>query len=51
MDGAPAAVPTPDVDQHHLCFLFQEVLLRGLDDVSGPAGDPLVFVEKRRQRH
>lgn len=51
MDGASAAVPSPDVDQQHLCFLFQKVLLRGLDDVPGLAGDPLVFAEERRQRH
>lgn len=52
MDGstsAAAALPTPAMDQHHVCFLFQKVLLRGLDDVPGPDFDPPVHTEKRRQ--
>lgn len=50
MDGTAAAVPTPDVDQQHVCFLFQKVLLRRLDDVPGPHRDPPVHTEKRRPR-
>lgn len=51
MDGAAAADPTPDVDQQHVCFLFQKVLLRRMDDVPGPVCDPSVYTEKRGQRH
>lgn len=48
---AAAAGPAPDVDQQHVCFLFQKVLLRRLDDVPGPGGDPSVHIEERRQRY
>lgn len=51
MDGTSAADPTPDVDQQHVCFLFQKVLLRRLDDAVGAGCDPSVYAEERRQRH
>lgn len=47
MDGAPAACPPPDVDQQRVCFLFQKVLLRRMDDVLGSFGDPRLHTEKR----
>lgn len=52
MDGAaaPAAAAAADVEQQHVCLLFQKVLLRGLDDDAGPAGDPHVPGEERWQR-
>lgn len=45
MDGtaAAAAVSTPDVDQQHVCILFQKVLLRRLDDGVGAACNSHVF--------
>lgn len=48
--AAAAAASTPDMGQQHDCVLFQKVLLRGLDDVPGPDGDPHVLAEKRRER-
>lgn len=51
VDDTAAADSSPDVDQQHVCFLFQEVLLRRLDDVIGPNSDSPVHTEKRRQRH
>lgn len=50
VDGAAAAAPTPDVDQQHVCFLLQEVLLRGVDDGPRRVRHPAVHTEKRRQR-
>lgn len=47
MDGAPGARPPADVDQQHVCFLFQKVLLRRMDDVSGSFGYPSLHNEKR----
>lgn len=47
MDGAPAADPPPDVDQQRVCFLFQKVILRRMDDVFGSFGYPSVHTEKR----
>lgn len=51
MDDTVAGDPTPDVDQQHVCFLFQKVLLCRMDDVFGADFDPSVYTEKRRQRH
>lgn len=51
VDVTAAAGSAPDVDQQHVCFLFQKVLLRRLDDVPGPDRDPAVHIEERRQRH
>lgn len=50
MDDAAAGDPAPDVHQQHVCFLFQKVLLRGLDDGPGARRHPAVHHEKRRQR-
>lgn len=50
MDDTAAADPTPVVDQQHVCFLFQKVLLRGLDDVLGDGYDSSVHTEERGQR-
>lgn len=50
LDGTAAAAAAPDVDQQHVCVLFQEVLLRRLDDAPGRGGHPDVYSEKRRQR-
>lgn len=50
VDHTAAAGSAPDVDQHHVCFLFQKVLLRGLDDVFGFDHHPVVCAEERRQR-
>lgn len=50
VDDTPAADPAPDVDQQHVCFLFQKVLLCRLDDVFGPGYDSSVYTEKRGQR-
>lgn len=50
MDGAAAADSTPDVEQQHVCFLFQKVFLRRLDDDPGRVCDPPVYTQKRRQR-
>lgn len=51
MDVAAAADSASDVDQQHVCFLFQKVLLRGLHDVPGADRDPPVHTEKRGERH
>lgn len=51
MDDTVAGYPTPDVDEQHVCFLFQKVLLCGMDDVSGFDFDPFVHTKERRQRH
>lgn len=50
MDGTAAAGPAADVDQQHVCVLFQKVLLRGLDDASGAVRHSLVYPEERGQR-
>lgn len=49
-DSAAAADSAPAVDQQHVCFLFQKVLLRRLDDVVGAVRDSSVYTEKRGQR-
>lgn len=51
MDDSAAGDPVPDVRQQHVCFLFQKVLLRGVDDASGRGGHPPVHIEKWRQGH
>lgn len=43
-----AAGSTPDVEQQHVCFLFQKVLLRGLDDGLGSDRNSSVYTKKRR---
>lgn len=50
VDDTFAGDPTPDVHQHHVCFLFQKVLLRCMDDAFGSDYNPPVHTEKRRQR-
>lgn len=51
MDDTATADSSPDVDQQHVCFLFQKVLLCRLDDDVGPDCDTSVYIEKRGQRH
>lgn len=49
MDDTAAGAPAADVEQHHICFLFQKVLLRRLDDALGTFRHTAVRLEKRRQ--
>lgn len=54
MDDTAAAAhdySAPDVHQQHVCFLFQKVLLRGLDDGLGPHRYTSVHTKERGQRH
>lgn len=51
MDDCAAGDSIPDVHQQHVCFLFQKVLLRGVDDAFGRDWHPPVHTEKWRQGH
>lgn len=51
MDDSAAGDPIPDVHQQHVCFLFQKVLLCGVDDAFGRDWHPPVHTEKWRQGH